>query len=109
MYSRTPRLFALAVSSVLIAGTVRPASAAPTAPAKSDDVPSLPFEKYALANGLTVILHQDNRLPLVAVSVWYDVGGLHEKPGRSGFAHLFEHMMFQGSPHVGPDMHFRRL
>src|SRR5262245_6971790 len=66
----------------------------------------IPFEKYTLDNGLTVILHRDNRLPLVAVSVWYDVGALHERKGRSGFAHLFEHMMFQGSPHVGTDMHF---
>jgi zinc protease len=68
--------------------------------------PEIPFEKYALDNGLTVILHRDNRLPLVAVSVWYDVGALHEPKGRSGFAHLFEHMMFQGSPHVGTDQHF---
>ncbi|MCK6546625.1 insulinase family protein [Myxococcota bacterium] len=73
------------------------------------DVPTIPFERYALDNGLTVILHQDNRLPLVAVSVWYDVGARHEKPGKSGFAHLFEHMMFQGTPHVGEDMHFKRL
>lgn len=73
------------------------------------NAPALPFEKYQLENGLTVILHQDNRLPLTAVSVWYDVGGLHEKPGKSGFAHLFEHMMFQGTPHVGADLHFRRL
>src|SRR5688500_8016559 len=76
---------------------------------KSPKDTSLPFEQYKLENGLTVILHQDNRLPLAAVSVWYDVGGLHEKPGKTGFAHLFEHMMFQGTPHVGADQHFRRL
>ena len=69
----------------------------------------IPYESYTLDNGLKVILHQDNRLPLVAVSVWYDVGALHERPGRSGFAHLFEHMMFQGSPHVGEDRHFATL
>lgn len=68
--------------------------------------PSIPFETYTLDNGLKVILHHDPRLPLVAVSVWYDVGGLHEKAGRSGFAHLFEHMMFQGSQHVPEDQHF---
>jgi zinc protease len=79
------------------------------APKTAKDGPTLPFERYKLENGLTVILHQDNRLPLVAVSVWYDVGGLHEKPGKSGFAHLFEHMMFQGTAHVGADQHFRRL
>lgn len=69
----------------------------------------VPFVSYRLDNGLKVILHQDDRLPLVAVSVWYDVGALHEKEGRSGFAHLFEHMMFQGSPHVGEDRHFAIL
>ncbi len=67
---------------------------------------AIPFERYTLDNGLTVILHRDNRLPLVAVSVWYDVGALHERKGRAGFAHLFEHMMFQGSPDVGVDQHF---
>lgn len=77
--------------------------------APKTDTPSLPFEKYKLENGMLVVLHQDNRLPLAAVSVWYDVGGLHEKPGKTGFAHLFEHMMFQGTPHVGGDQHFRRL
>lgn len=69
----------------------------------------LPFEKFGLDNGLTVLLHQDQRLPLVAVSVWYDVGGLHEVPGKSGFAHLFEHMMFQGSANIGEDQHFKIL
>ncbi len=69
----------------------------------------IPFEKYKLENGLTVILHADHRLPLVAVSVWYDVGALQERPGRSGFAHLFEHMMFQASKHVGEDRHFAHL
>ncbi len=77
----------------------------PEAPA-ADTTPSIPFETYQLDNGLTVILHQDGRLPLVAVSLWYDVGALHERPGRSGFAHLFEHMMFQGSAHVAEDQHF---
>jgi zinc protease len=67
---------------------------------------NIPFERYQLKNGLTVILHQDRRLPIVAVSVWYDVGGLSEQPGRSGFAHLFEHMMFQNSPNVGEDRFF---
>ena len=69
----------------------------------------IPFESYQLDNGLRVILHQDDRLPLVAVSLWYDVGALHEREGRSGFAHLFEHMMFQGSLHVGEDRHFATL
>ena len=56
-------------------------------------------ETYTLPNGLTVILTQDKRLPTVGVNLWYHVGGANETPGRSGFAHLFEHLMFQGSKH----------
>jgi zinc protease len=63
---------------------------------------TIPFEKYQLPNGLEVILHEDHSLPLVAVSVWYHVGPANEPPKRSGFAHLFEHLMFSGSLHVGP-------
>ncbi len=59
------------------------------------------YEKYQLENGLEVILHHDATLPLVAVSVWYHVGPINEPPKRSGFAHLFEHLMFAGSLHVG--------
>ena len=69
----------------------------------------LAFERYTLPNGLTVILHQDTRVPTVAVNVWYHVGAMHEPPRRSGFAHLFEHLMFQDSRHVGDDDHFRLL
>ena len=64
--------------------------------------PELKFEKYQLANGLTVILSEDHRLPQVAVDIWYHVGAANQSPGKSGFAHLFEHMMFSGSKHVGP-------
>src|SRR5471030_2624617 len=64
--------------------------------------PELKFEKYKLANGLTVILSEDHRLPQVAVDIWYHVGAANQTPGKSGFAHLFEHMMFSGSKHVGP-------
>jgi len=73
------------------------------------DVPKLDIEKYTLPNGLEVILSQDRRLPIVAVNLWYHVGPAHEAPGRTGFAHLFEHMMFQGSKHVPGDSHFRLL
>src|SRR5438105_14674953 len=62
--------------------------------------PGIPYEKYHLANGLEVILSQDRTLPLVAVDIWYRVGAANEEPGRTGFAHLFEHMMFTGSKHV---------
>ena len=72
-------------------------------------VPRLDFEKYKLKNGLEVILLEDHRLPLVAVNLWYHVGPANERPGRTGFAHLFEHMMFQGSKNVGDDAHFRLL
>src|SRR5256885_13777799 len=60
------------------------------------------FEKYKLPNGLTVIRSEDHRLPQVAVDIWYHVGAANQTPGRSGFAHLFEHMMFSGSKHVQP-------
>jgi zinc protease len=69
----------------------------------------LDFEKYALPNGLEVILREDHRLPLAAVNIWYHVGAINESPGLTGFAHLFEHMMFQGSGHLGESSHFERL
>jgi len=66
-------------------------------------IPKLEFEKYHLPNGLQVILHQDHSTPIVAVNIWYHVGSKNERPGRTGFAHLFEHMMFQGSKHYDHD------
>ncbi len=72
-------------------------------------VPQLKFEKYKLDNGLEVILSEDHRLPLVAVNLWYHVGPANEVPGRTGFAHLFEHMMFEGSRHVSGSSHFHYL
>ncbi|HJZ10734.1 MAG TPA: pitrilysin family protein, partial [Acidobacteriota bacterium] len=62
-------------------------------------LPELKFEKYQLPNGLDVILHEDHSIPIVAVNIWYHVGSKNERRGRTGFAHLFEHMMFQGSKH----------
>lgn len=59
----------------------------------------IPFAKRTLANGLDVIVHEDHRLPMVAVNLWYHVGSKNERPGRTGFAHLFEHLMFEGSAH----------
>ena len=78
-------------------------------PASSADIPDLPFEKYTLPNGLEVILSQNTRLPMVSVNLWYHVGPVNEEPGRTGFAHLFEHMMFQSSKHVPEDSHIRLL
>jgi len=72
-------------------------------------VPPIPFEKYKLKNGLEVIFSEDHRLPLVAVYVLYHVGPANERPGRTGFAHLFEHLMFDGSLHVGQKAHFKTL
>jgi predicted Zn-dependent peptidase len=69
----------------------------------------LPFQYHRLANGLRVVLHRNAALPLVAVNLWYHVGSKNERPGRTGFAHLFEHMLFQGSEHVGTHDHFRLL
>ena len=66
----------------------------------------VPTETFKLGNGLTVIVHEDHSAPLVAVNIWYHVGSGREVEGRSGFAHLFEHMMFQGSENVGDDKHF---
>ena len=59
----------------------------------------IPFTKRTLANGLEVVVHEDHQLPMVAVNVWYHVGSKNEQPGRTGFAHLFEHLMFEGSEH----------
>ena len=68
-------------------------------------MPNVPIERHQLANGLRVILSCDTRVPIVAVNLWYDVGSRHEKLGRTGFAHLFEHMMTQGSANVGKGEH----
>jgi predicted Zn-dependent peptidase len=65
------------------------------------------LHRHRLDNGLKVVLRRDGSLPLVAVNLWYHVGSKNERPGRTGFAHLFEHMLFQGSAHVGTNEHFR--
>ena len=68
---------------------------------------NIEYEKYKLKNGLEVILYKDDNLPLVASNIWYKVGSANEKRGKTGIAHLFEHMMFQGSEHVQKEMHFK--
>ncbi len=89
---RRPRASLLALAIVLATGT--PMSfAAPAAPAAVD----IPFEQFTLPNGLRVIVHTDRKAPIVAVNIWYHVGSKDEPAGKSGFAHLFEHLMFQGS------------
>jgi zinc protease len=69
------------------------------AAAQAAAIPEVKFEKYTLPNGLQVIFHVDRSTPIVTTDVWYHVGAKNERPGRTGFAHLFEHMMFQGSEH----------
>ncbi len=66
----------------------------------------IPIETYKLENGLTVVLSEDHTAPIVAVNLWYHVGSANEREGRTGFAHLFEHMLFQGSADVGSNEHF---
>ena len=100
--SWTVWLAGLVVFSLLAAGAAAAAD-------KTATWPQLKYEKYKLKNGLEVILSEDHRLPLVAVNLWYHVGPMYEKPGRTGFAHLFEHMMFQGSKNVGEKAHIKYL
>src|ERR1035441_2033670 len=94
--------FALALAVALSAAELRAAD--PDA-AKI----TLPLRDSVLGNGLRVVLHEDHAAPLVAVSIWYHVGSKDEPTGRHGFAHLFEHVMFQGSKHVPEDTYFRDL
>jgi zinc protease len=110
-FARTWALVALVVAAAAAAApraaADEPAAIVKRPPANAD--PKLTFSRYKLANGLEVILAPDSTVPLVAVNVWYHVGSGYEVRGRSGFAHLFEHMMFQGSVHVGEDQHFEVL
>lgn len=81
--------------------TAMPAAGQTRTPAPSRPAPlSVPFTQFTLPNGLHVILHEDHTVPLATLNVWYHVGSAREKPGRTGFAHLFEHLMFEGSKHV---------
>lgn len=68
----------------------------------------IPYQKFVLDNGLTVIIHEDHKAPVVAVNIWYHVGSKNERPGHTGFAHLFEHLMFNGSEHFNDD-YFKAL
>jgi zinc protease len=86
------------------------ALAVPTAPAApTTRAPEIRYQRYKLPNGLEVLLHEDHKLPIVSVDIWYHVGPMKERAGRTGFAHLFEHMMFEGSKHVGEKAHIKYL
>jgi zinc protease len=80
--------------------TTAPPSRVPAPNAQRSTVLTVTFTQFTLPNGLHVILHEDHTVPLATVNVWYHVGSAREKPGRTGFAHLFEHIMFEGSAHV---------
>src|SRR5947199_6187923 len=64
---------------------------------------TIPYQRFTLKNGLTLLVHEDHKAPIVAVNIWYHVGSKNERPGRTGFAHLFEHLMFNGSEHFNDD------
>ena len=86
-------LAAVAIPGMVLAQT-EPAAAA----AKVDiPIPDIPYTKFVLDNGLTVLVNEDHKAPIVAVNTWYHVGSKNEQPGKTGFAHLFEHLMFSGS------------
>src|SRR6478735_12499225 len=87
---------ALTALSVLCVVPAAPAAVRP---------PKLQYRITTLSNGLTVVLSEDHSTPIVHVQLWYHVGSKNERPGRTGFAHLFEHMMFKGSKNVQPDSH----
>jgi zinc protease len=89
---------------LLLAGALATAAPAAAAPARPPAIEAeIPYEVFKLDNGLTVVVHEDRKAPIVAVNVWYHVGSKNEKPGRTGFAHLFEHLMFNGSENFNDD------
>src|SRR3974390_870630 len=104
-YSRAQAMLVAAAAFFLSTDGVVAQTATPAA----HKLPTIPFKKYKLKNGLEVILSEDHTLPLVSVNIWYHVGAANEKAGHTGFAHLFEHMMFEGSQHVGAKGHFNYL
>jgi zinc protease len=98
----TKRLICAAAIAVAVGGGLAGITVSAQAPAEPTASTGLtvPYTEFTLANGLHVILHRDTTVPVAAVNVWYHVGSGREKPGRTGFAHLFEHVMFEGSEHV---------
>src|SRR5688572_5368218 len=105
MRSVLSRSLALVLATAIVAPA--PSLAQRQPPAKQNSAINIPFEKYTLPNGLTVILAPNQATPTIAVDVWYHVGSKNERPGRTGFAHLFEHVMFTGSGNVPYGLHDR--
>jgi zinc protease len=105
--ARLVSLLGLGIPLLLLAPAMVTAGSGDRAEARTQaDEIEIQYERYTLDNGLEVILHRDTSAPLVAVNIWYHVGSGDEVHGKSGFAHLFEHMMFQGAKHIGEDVHF---
>jgi zinc protease len=98
--ARLTAVFLLILGSMTAFAQTKPAPAAATPPAT---IPAIPFTRFVLKNGLTVLVHEDHKAPIAAVNVWYHVGSKNEKVGKTGFAHLFEHLMFNGSENFRSD------
>src|ERR1700675_72435 len=106
---RASRAFLLVTGLFVVAACSPAPQNAQAGTGQASAIPTLDAQKFTLPNGLDVILSEDHRLPLVAVNIWYHVGPANEETGRTGFAHLFEHMMFQGSRHVPGNTHFKTI
>ena len=100
------RLLLLASFLLMVSAVFSQAKLVEKVTKKANEV-VIPYEKYILPNGLTLIVHEDHSDPVVHVDVTYHVGSAREEIGKSGFAHFFEHMMFQGSDNVGDEQHFK--
>ena len=97
---QSSRVLAMALHAT---GAFTPALVAQSSPPPRQTTIDIPFQRFVLPNGLTLIVHEDRKAPIVAVNVWYHVGSKNEKPGRTGFAHLFEHLMFNGTENYDKD------
>jgi len=102
---RIARPVSIALLAAIVPGAASPQGTPRPAAAAANDAIRIPFETYKLANGLTVILSPDRSVPRATVDVWYHVGSKNEAPGKTGFAHLFEHVMFTGSGHAPYPLH----
>jgi zinc protease len=91
------------ILAFVLAAALAPAFVPAAARSGEIPIPEIAYQKYVLGNGLTLIVHEDHKAPIVAVNVWYHVGSKNEKPGKTGFAHLFEHLMFNGSENFNDD------
>jgi zinc protease len=107
MHRRSIRLLLVAAFAAVLGLTSSAQTRTAAAARGAADIPRIQFQKFTLPNGLDVIVSPDHRLPMVAVDIWYHVGPAYEQAGRTGFAHLFEHMMFQCSKHVGCDNYIK--